>query len=165
MHLDRLTDTRSARLDGVELSPGACAFDVLAHLHLHADRVVTKAEFLDHVRSVMIVEEGNLSVRIAGLRKAPGEAVACFEQALSEHPEFVTAVQGVLSCRFALGEIAEARHLAGIYGAKAPQFPVREYIDNRPFESSDALQFVVDAMRAPGFPETPEDATDALQGR
>jgi hypothetical protein len=39
---------------------------VLAYLHAHADRVVTKAELLDHVWSGMIVEEGNLSVQIAG---------------------------------------------------------------------------------------------------
>jgi DNA-binding winged helix-turn-helix (wHTH) protein len=35
--------------------------------------VVTKAELLDHVWSGMIVEEGNLSVQIAGLRKALGK--------------------------------------------------------------------------------------------
>jgi TolB-like protein len=46
---------------------------VLAYLHDHADRVVTKAELLDHVWSGMIVEEGNLSVQIAGLRKALGK--------------------------------------------------------------------------------------------
>jgi hypothetical protein len=52
--------------------------------------------------------------------------------------------------------------LPDIYRAKAPRFSVQEYIENRPFESTEALHFVVDAMRALGFPETPEEAADAL---
>jgi DNA-binding winged helix-turn-helix (wHTH) protein len=73
VQLDILSDQRMARLDGADLRLGARAFDVLAYLHAHADRVVTKAELLDHVWSGMIVEEGNLSVQIAGLRKALGK--------------------------------------------------------------------------------------------
>jgi TolB-like protein len=73
VHIEIQSDRRMARLDGAELSLGARAFDVLAYLHRHADRVVTKAELLDHVWSGMIVEEGNLSVQIAGLRKALGK--------------------------------------------------------------------------------------------
>jgi DNA-binding winged helix-turn-helix (wHTH) protein len=73
VQLDILSDQRIARLEGAELSLGARAFDVLAYLHENADRVVTKAELLDHVWSGMIVEEGNLSVQIAGLRKALGK--------------------------------------------------------------------------------------------
>jgi TolB-like protein len=90
------------------------------------------------------------------------EAASYFEQALSEYPEFVTSVQGLMACRFALGEIEEAKRLADIYRAKAPRFSVQEYIDNRPFESHSALAFVVDAMRALGFPETPEEAANAV---
>jgi TolB-like protein len=93
------------------------------------------------------------------------EAIGYFEQALSEYPEFVTAVQGLMACRFALGEIEEARRLAGIYRAKAPRFSVREYIENRPFESTEDLRQIVDAMRGLGFPETPEEADHALQDR
>jgi hypothetical protein len=74
----------------------------------------------------------------------------------------VTSVQGLMACRFALGEIEEAQRLADIYRAKAPRFSVQEYIDNRPFESHSALAFVVDAMRALGFPETPEEAANAV---
>ncbi len=65
-------DLRRARLDGTELPLGARAFDVLAYLHAHADRVVTKQELLDAVWSGLIVEESNLTVQIAGLRKRSG---------------------------------------------------------------------------------------------
>jgi TolB-like protein len=70
--LEILQDERRVRLDGHDVALGARAYDVLVYLHGHADRVVTKAELLDHVWSGMIVEDGNLSVQIAGLRKALG---------------------------------------------------------------------------------------------
>ncbi len=73
MALEVFDDQRRAQLDGRELSIGARAFDVLAYLFAHSDRVVSKAELLEHVWSGMIVEEGNLSVQIAGLRKALGK--------------------------------------------------------------------------------------------
>lgn len=73
MTLDILEDQRAVRLDGEDITLGARAFDVLAYLHTHADRVVSKAELLEHVWSDLIVEEGNLSVQIAGLRKALGK--------------------------------------------------------------------------------------------
>jgi TolB-like protein/Tfp pilus assembly protein PilF len=72
VRLDILDDQRLVRLDGREVPLGARAFDVLAHLHAHADRVVSKAELLDAVWSDLTVEEGNLSVQIAALRKAIG---------------------------------------------------------------------------------------------
>ncbi len=72
MTLSVSEDQRRAVLNGQELALGARAFDVLAYLFAHADRTVSKAELLDHVWAGMIVEEGNLSVQIAGLRKAVG---------------------------------------------------------------------------------------------
>ncbi|WP_167766964.1 winged helix-turn-helix domain-containing protein [Jannaschia formosa] len=72
MELCLSPDTRTAMLDGAPLSLGARAFDVLSVLHAHADRVVSKAELLDAVWSGLVVEESNLSVQIAGLRKALG---------------------------------------------------------------------------------------------
>jgi tetratricopeptide (TPR) repeat protein len=110
---------------------------------------------------IMTCGFGNVHMQMG---KIP-EAIGYFEQALSEYPEFVTAVQGLMACRFALGEIEEARRLAGIYRAKAPRFSVREYIENRPFESTEDLRQIVDAMRGLGFPETPEEADHALQDR
>lgn len=65
--------TRNVRLDGVEIALGARAFDVLRYLHAHPDRVVTKEELLDHVWAGVLVEDSNLTVQIAGLRKALGK--------------------------------------------------------------------------------------------
>lgn len=67
-----MPDQRLARLNGADLPLGARAFDVLAYLHDHADRVVTKEELLDHVWADRMVEEGNLTVQISALRKALG---------------------------------------------------------------------------------------------
>lgn len=72
MVLEIAENDRIAQLDGSELTLGARAFDVLAYLHRNADRVVSKAELLDHVWAGLIVEEGNLAVQIASLRKALG---------------------------------------------------------------------------------------------
>jgi len=72
MDLAILTRERRALLDGQELTVGAWAFDILAYLHANSDRVVTKKELLDHVWAGMLVEEGNLSVQITGLRKELG---------------------------------------------------------------------------------------------
>ena len=65
--------TRSIRLDGAEIPLGARAFDVLRYLHENADRVITKEELLDHVWAGVLVEDSNLTVQIAGLRKALGK--------------------------------------------------------------------------------------------
>ncbi|UWQ18249.1 winged helix-turn-helix domain-containing protein [Jannaschia sp. M317] len=72
MELDIIPSERRAALDGRDLAIGARAFDVLAFLHAHRDRVVAKTELLDHVWSGLLVEESNLSVQIAGLRKVLG---------------------------------------------------------------------------------------------
>jgi TolB-like protein len=59
-------------LDGEEVALGARAFDLLAYLHAHAGRVVTKAELLEAVWADLNVEESNLTVQIAALRKLIG---------------------------------------------------------------------------------------------
>ncbi len=64
---------RSVTLDGQPVTLGARAFDVLAYLAEQPDRVITKEELLDHVWSGVLVEESNLTVQIAGLRKALGK--------------------------------------------------------------------------------------------
>ncbi|MCK0148999.1 winged helix-turn-helix domain-containing protein [Marivita sp. S6314] len=66
-------DTRSVRLDGQEVTLGARAFDVLHYLSQNADRVVTKEQLLDQVWAGSLVEDSNLTVQIAGLRKALGK--------------------------------------------------------------------------------------------
>lgn len=65
--------SRSVTLDGQPVTLGARAFDVLTYQANHPDRVVTKEELLDHVWAGVLVEESNLTVQIAGLRKALGK--------------------------------------------------------------------------------------------
>ena len=63
---------RAVEIDGETRQIGARAFDVLAHLHSNAGRVMTKAELLEHVWADLNVEESNLTVQIAALRKLIG---------------------------------------------------------------------------------------------
>jgi TolB-like protein len=65
-------DTRDVLIDGAPITLGARAFDVLAFLEAHSDRVVSKAELLEQVWGGLAVEEGNLSVQISALRKVLG---------------------------------------------------------------------------------------------
>lgn len=71
-NFELLRDLRRLRIDGSDLVIGARAFDVLAYLHSNAGRVVTKAELLEHVWADLNVEESNLTVQIAALRKLIG---------------------------------------------------------------------------------------------
>jgi len=74
MPIEVLKDQRNVRIDGKVVDLGARAFDVLACLHTNADRVVTKQELLDEVWAGLMVEESNLTVQIAGLRKVLGRS-------------------------------------------------------------------------------------------
>jgi len=67
-------DRRDVLVGGTATPLGARAFDVLAHLEAHSDRVVTKAELLENVWGGLAVEEGNLTVQISTLRKVLGAA-------------------------------------------------------------------------------------------
>jgi TolB-like protein len=68
---------RSFQVAGQPVQVGARAFDVLAFLDDHSDRVVSKHELLEHVWGGLAVEEGNLSVQISALRKLLGtDAIA-----------------------------------------------------------------------------------------
>ena len=71
-NFELLRDVRRLRIDGSDLAIGARAFDVLAYLHSNAGRVVTKAELLENVWADLNVEESNLTVQIATLRKLIG---------------------------------------------------------------------------------------------
>ena len=71
-NIELLRDVRRLRIDGSDRVIGARAFDVLAYLHSNAGRVVTKAELLEHVWADLNVEESNLTVQIAALRKLIG---------------------------------------------------------------------------------------------
>ena len=64
--------SRRLIVDGEPVKIGARAFDLLAALIERRERVVTKDELLDLVWPGVIVEEANLHVQIAGLRKLVG---------------------------------------------------------------------------------------------
>jgi predicted ATPase/DNA-binding winged helix-turn-helix (wHTH) protein len=59
---------------GRPVALGSRAFDVLWTLLQHRDRMLPKAELLDAVWPGLVVEEANLSVQVATLRKALGAA-------------------------------------------------------------------------------------------
>ncbi len=64
--------SRTLKRDGIELSLGARAFDLLSFLVANRHRVLTKAEILDAVWPEIAVEESNLTVQVSALRKVLG---------------------------------------------------------------------------------------------
>jgi adenylate cyclase len=58
------------RRDGVTLSLGSRAFDILFYLAERPGKVIGKKELIDHVWSDVTVEEGSLRVHVAAIRKA-----------------------------------------------------------------------------------------------
>lgn len=69
----RVTE-RQLRIDGKPHALGARAFDLLLTLIEHSDHVVTKNQLLDAVWPGLVVEEGNIAVHVAALRKLLGPA-------------------------------------------------------------------------------------------
>ena len=66
---------RQLRVDGVAVSVGARAFDLLLALIERRDRLVTKSELLELVWPGLVVEENNLQVQVSALRKLLGPQV------------------------------------------------------------------------------------------
>ncbi|WP_165694299.1 winged helix-turn-helix domain-containing protein, partial [Teichococcus deserti] len=66
---------RALLVDGREARIGGRAFDLLLALVEHRDRIVTKDELLQRVWPGRVVEEGNLTVHVAALRKLLGGGV------------------------------------------------------------------------------------------
>src|SRR3954471_1183746 len=64
---------RVLRRDGVMLPLGGRALDVLIYLAERPGEVIAKRELMDHVWSDVTVEEGNLRVHVAAIRKALGD--------------------------------------------------------------------------------------------
>jgi len=58
------------RRDGVTLSLGSRAFDILSYLAERPGKLIGKKELIDHVWSDVTVEEGSLRVHVAAIRKA-----------------------------------------------------------------------------------------------
>ena len=69
------TAQRRLIVDGEPVKIGARAFDLLSALIERRERIVTKDELLEIVWPGVIVEEANLHVQIAGLRKLVGPDV------------------------------------------------------------------------------------------
>jgi predicted ATPase/DNA-binding winged helix-turn-helix (wHTH) protein len=68
------TQRRLVRRDGEEVQLGGRAFDILLVLLENAGKIVSQRDLLDRVWADVYVEEGNLRVHIAGLRRALGES-------------------------------------------------------------------------------------------
>ena len=88
---------RRLLVDGRPVELGARAWDVLVALVQRRNRVVSRQELLDLVWPGLAVEDHNLSVQIAGLRKVLGAAA-------------ITTVPG-RGYRFTLPEAAPAESL------------------------------------------------------
>jgi DNA-binding winged helix-turn-helix (wHTH) protein len=65
-------DERRVLVEGHPSAVGARAFDLLMCLVENRDRVVSKGELLDRVWPGLVVEESNLTVHVAALRKCLG---------------------------------------------------------------------------------------------
>ena len=63
---------RKLTRDGIEVTLGARAFDMLSFLVANRHRVLTKGEILDAIWQDIAVEESNLTVQVSALRKALG---------------------------------------------------------------------------------------------
>ena len=72
-----LLEQRRLLEHGAPVTLGARAFDLLAALVRHRDRVVSKDELLRCVWRDTVVEENNLSVQISTLRKLLGPDALC----------------------------------------------------------------------------------------
>jgi len=68
-----LSGKRVLLRDGVTLSLGSRAFDILLYLAERPGQVIGKKELIDHVWSDVTVEEGSLRVHVAAIRKALGD--------------------------------------------------------------------------------------------
>lgn len=168
---NRRTDGMTALSRAERLNPNSGQIMMLkgwVHIYRNENEeaisALTRAKRLSPLHpqiGVMTCGFGNAHINMG---KIP-EAAAYFEQALTEYPEFVTAVQGLMSCYFDMGRIEEAQRLADTYRAKAPAFSVQEYMENRRFDAEHDRGLVVRAMRGLGFPETSEEANNAVQDR
>jgi predicted ATPase/DNA-binding winged helix-turn-helix (wHTH) protein len=74
-NVELLAGERRLLIDGHPRTVGARAFRVLVTLLEHRDRVVTKDELLDAVWPNLVVEQNNVAVQIAALRKLLGASV------------------------------------------------------------------------------------------
>jgi predicted ATPase/DNA-binding winged helix-turn-helix (wHTH) protein len=105
-------------VDGRPMTVGSRAFDLLCVLAARAGQVVTKAELLDAAWPGLVVEENNVSVQVAALRKLLG-------------PGTITTVSGI---GYLLGDtVVDASAPAAPSAAPAPRatLPVEDELVGR----------------------------------
>lgn len=105
-------DERQVLVDGNAASLGARAFDLLMCLVEHRDRMVSKDELQQHVWPGLVVEESNLTVHVATLRKLLG-------------PQAITTIAG-RGYRFTATVAAEANPTASQRLLSAPLLSAAE---------------------------------------
>ena len=106
-------DERQLLVDGNAAALGARAFDLLMCLVEHRDRIVSKDELQQHVWPGLVVEESNLTVHVATLRKLLG-------------PQAITTIAG-RGYRFTATTAAEPNLAASQTPPPAPHFPGRAW--------------------------------------
>src|SRR6201988_1394116 len=108
-----LSGKRVLLRDGVTLSLGSRAFDILLYLAERPGQVIGKKELIDHVWSDVTVEEGSLRVHVAAIRKA-------LEDGQFDN-RYITSVKGrgysFIESVVRLEDSTEQRRLAAILAA------------------------------------------------
>ncbi|WP_230947630.1 ATP-binding protein [Burkholderia territorii] len=72
-HFELNLGMRALLRDGLEVSLGSRAFDILSTIVLAAGRIVTKDELMESVWPGLFVEENNIHVHLSAVRKALGD--------------------------------------------------------------------------------------------
>ena len=108
-------DERELRRDGVPVALGARAMDILLHLASRQGTLVTKQDLMQAVWSGRVVEENNLTVNMAALRKA---------LATGDGPGFIKTVTGRgYMMVLAAATLPSATSLAAIEPTALPRRP------------------------------------------
>ena len=83
----------------------------------------------------------------------PERAVAFYEQAMIEYPEFASNQLLLIGCYWELGRRTDAAWMADWLRAKVPDMTVQTFVETRPQHSVDFRAQMVAALRATGFPD------------
>ncbi len=81
------------------------------------------------------------------------EAVALYQRAIIQTPEYITPHIGLTACYAAMGRLEDARAQAAQVLRLDPKFSVTRYTQLRPYRLPEHAQHNLDAMREAGLPE------------
>lgn len=132
MTLEILEEQRRIVLDGDDVALGARAYDVLVHLVANRDRIVSKEELLTTVWAGRMVEESNLTVQIATLRKVLGR-------------DAIKTVPGI-GYRYAPDEAAPPGPRGDVAPLPVPAIPSLAVLPFANLTGSDEKQYLVDGI-------------------